>query len=164
MSLPSGSNVFNPVMTAMQNSGAKTVRFSDTAEIRHVSYPTAEEKQERWYYLEDVCKFKMILAHDIHRSSRMLISRSEQGVGISEDERDMCIGIEHLLSRDVKGRILALSTMRKNHLYIVLIEQARQKHFQMNSVDEMERVSTTSSHIARQRSHKIAILSMPALS
>eukprot|EP00804_Cyclotella_cryptica_P016138 CCRYP_004243-RA/>CCRYP_004243-RA protein AED:0.01 eAED:0.01 QI:175/1/1/1/0/0/2/170/165 len=165
MSLSSGSNVDHPsAEVPMHSAGKKTVRFSAMSELRHVSYPTAEEKQERWYDLEDVRKSQIILARDILRCSRMLISKSERGIGITEEERDQCVGIEHLLSRDTKQKMLGYIAMKKRHLYAVLIEQARQKHFQINSVEELERVATMSSHSARQRSHAIACLLMPALS
>ena len=165
MSLSSGSDAENPsVEVPMHSAGTKTVRFAATSEVRHVSYPTAEAKQERWYDLEDLCKFRTILACDIHRCSRMLISKSEQCLGISEDESDKSIGIEQFLSCDAKRKIVELSTLKKCHLYVVLMEQARQKHFQIDCVEELERVSERSSHRARQRSIMMASLSTPTLS
>jgi hypothetical protein len=165
MSLSSNSDAENPsVEVPMHSADTKTVRFAAMSEVRRVSYPTAEAKQERWYNLEDLCKFRTILAHDIHRCSRMLISKSEQGLGMSEDERDQCVGIEHFLSCDAKQKIVELAAVKKRHLYVVLMEQARQKHFHIDCVEELERVSKMSSHRSRQRSFIMASLSIPALS
>ncbi len=148
----------------MRSDRRKSVRFSPMSEVRYVPRPTVEVKQERWYSIEDVSKFRMILGHDIDQCSRMLILKSEQGLGISEDERDMCVGIEHFLSCNVKEKILMCIAAKKRHLYVVLMEQARQKHFHVDSVEELGRVSMRSSHRARQRSYMIASLSIPALS
>lgn len=147
----------------MQSNSTKILRFSAVNEIKYVVYPT-DEKHEKWYDQEDVGKFHFIFARDINRCSRMLITKSDRGLKLSEEERNLCIGIVHLLSRDVSKNIKLLNAMKESHLYAVLIEQARQRHFHINSVEELGQVSRKSSHCSRQRSHMIATLSMPELS
>eukprot|EP00804_Cyclotella_cryptica_P005150 CCRYP_018673-RA/>CCRYP_018673-RA protein AED:0.44 eAED:0.64 QI:0/0/0/0.5/1/1/4/0/733 len=127
----------HPEPTALKSSGPKAVRFSSTCEVKHVSNPSADAISERWYSKEDLGTFMKIAAHQAYRCSKMLIFKSKQGLVITEEERELCVGIEHLLSSDAKKNVLALSAMRKRHLYTVLVEQARQKHFQDSSVKEL---------------------------
>jgi hypothetical protein len=142
----------------------KAVSFSTSCEVTHVSRPTADEIQEWWYSIEDVGTNMKILARHANHCSRMLIYKSKHGLAISEDERVLCVGIEHLLSKDAKKNVLALNATRKSHVYTVLTEQARQEHCQCKSVEELGRVSEQSSHSQRQRAHRIAVMLMPGLS
>eukprot|EP00804_Cyclotella_cryptica_P016048 CCRYP_004184-RA/>CCRYP_004184-RA protein AED:0.42 eAED:0.42 QI:0/-1/0/1/-1/1/1/0/169 len=153
-----------PEPTALKSSSPKAVRFSSTCEVKHVSNPSVDAISERWYSKEDLGTFMKIAAHQAYRCSKMLTFKSKQGLVITEEERELCVGIEHLLSSDAKKNVLALSAMRKRHLYTVLVEQARQKHFQNSSVKELGRVSEQSSQSQRQRAHRIAVLLMPSLS
>ena len=142
----------------------KEVGFSSTSQMVLISYPTPKDIEESWYTSEDRKHFKCIVARDVHRYSRILFSKSELGLRLSEDERAHCIGLEHLLSRDINQNIAQINQRRKKHVVRVLEEQARQQTMGLNSADKLKCVSMKSSHKSRLRAHVLASASMDQIS
>ena len=138
----------------------KNVRFSLTSEMALVAYPTTKEIQERWYNSQDRAHSRQVVAKDAKQCSRMLFSELELGNNLTEDQRIKCVGLEHLLSRDLAENTKQLNEKRKRHVYKVLIEQDRQRKLKINNAEELEYVSRKSSYQSRKRSHLLAVASL----
>lgn len=148
----------------VQQRVAKKVSFSPTKDMKIIANPTEAEKQELWHGSDDVDRSKLNLAREVHLCTRMVKTKMQQGLLLSEDDRCRCLGVEHLLSDNLSANILRLSATTRNHVYAVLIEQARQRHLRTASVGELQRISSLSSQESRQRSHMIATVLMDPVS
>jgi hypothetical protein len=142
----------------------KTVRFSFNDDIKTFERLTSEEAREAWYNREDLHRSSRILARDVNLCSRLVVARRNQGQDLTEKERTVCVGLEHLLAADVRQHMHLVNDLKKRHLCIVLIEQARQKYFQDYSTEELGRVSKNNSIHERVRSHARALMIMPTMS
>lgn len=146
------------------SASTKTVRFSSNDEIMTVDRLTSNDAQKMWYNREDLHRSTRIFARDVNFCSMLVVARSNQGKCLTEEERTVCVGLEHLLAADVRQHMLHVNDLKKRHLCVVLIEQARQKYFQDHSTEELGRVSRDSSIHERERSYARALMIMPNLS
>ena len=151
--------------SAQPNSAAtRTVRFSTVNSIKYIDRPTSEEVLDMWYSEDELGRFLRNLIRNVHQCTRLMISNMEQGTYLSGEERCKFIGLEHLLSRDLKEKMQSLVQIKRRHLFLVMIEQARQKYFQDPSADKLKDVSMMSSKPARKQAVQRGLVSVPALS
>jgi hypothetical protein len=76
-----------------------------------------------WYSNDEVNCFDQAFVRDAGQYSRLLISKGEKGIGLTEEESDECLGLEHLLSKNVKRNLLHAVQKKKCHAFFVLLEQ-----------------------------------------
>eukprot|EP00804_Cyclotella_cryptica_P004751 CCRYP_016247-RA/>CCRYP_016247-RA protein AED:0.14 eAED:0.14 QI:0/-1/0/1/-1/1/1/0/157 len=130
----------------------RVVSFSPTSTLILIDYPSLEDKKSLWYSKEDFDMFKLVLARDISNCSE-LIEDATSGL-LSDDDSLHCIGLESFVSR---GMAQHIAHVKKNHLYRILFEQARQRYLNAYNADALARVSTISSRWSRRRSRAIAV-------
>lgn len=68
------------------------------------------------------------------------------------------VGLDHLISRDVNERYMAMQLARKRHTKIVLAEQRSQRRHRRVSLEDLADASIRSSQLARERARKVGIL------
>jgi hypothetical protein len=138
----------------------KSVSFSMYSELRFVPYPSRQEIRKRWYNKEDQKGFQDQTIYEAMQFSAML-SRNPIMKGQDEKNRRIarsCIGLEHLIAKDVIQHMKASMTAKKRHIMTVLEEQDRQRKCNARSNVNLARVSHTSSKSARERSHAVAMM------
>lgn len=140
----------------------KSVRFSAQVEGRYIRYPSEEENRAKSYNSEDYARFHQVLARDVVKCSRRLAAvgtSAPQDRLSSEKNIIRCVGIDHLVSRDVQQRYADVRNARKQHMRLVLEEQKRQRNAgRVNSAD-LARVSMANSQEFKLRSYRVAVLS-----
>lgn len=137
----------------------KSVHFSPKPEVLYIPFPSEEEVTELWYTKEDQHGFKIRVIRDAKKCSRMLDAHSKQSNKIcNTDLLCHCVGLYHLISRDIRQSYETLQTERKEHTKSIMDELHRQSSCGRSSSWELARVSCASSRPAGKRSHKIAIL------
>lgn len=133
-----------------------SVRFAFESEGRYINYPTRQENLKRWYSREDEKRFRgEVLRDAIACSMKMVEYLNDPSKTVTYQD---CVGLDHLISRDVYKRYEALRAGRKEHARIVLEEQNWQRLHGVNSPEDLARVSRRSSKSDRARSRKIGIM------
>ena len=130
-----------PSPTQPNRAATRTVRFSTVNSIEDIARPTSEEILEAWYSHDELNHFLCNLVCDARQCSRLMISIMEQSANLLEDDRCKFIGLEHLLSLDLKKKMQSLTRIKNRHLFLVMLEQARQKYFREPDFDKLKDVS-----------------------
>jgi hypothetical protein len=142
-------------------SSSKKVRFASHCEGRYIDYPSEKEISKGWYSAADFAKFKQRIARDAVKCSMVVLS-IRQGRYNDLDPTDFflthCVGLDHLISRDVAKRYEAVKEARKEHSRTVLEEQERLRFLNVDSIENLARVSEASSNISRKRARRIGRL------
>jgi hypothetical protein len=142
-------------------SAVKSVRFDPHIEGRFIEYPSSREKIKMWYSDEDYLLFKRKMGRDAAICSSLFADLAENG---NKDNRTVemllihCIGVNHLISRDVSQRVQDIRAIRKNHALVVLKEQYRQVLSSVPSVETLAAASAESSKACRNKAYKFAKL------
>lgn len=147
-------------------SATKTVRFAQKSQGRYINYPTRRENEAKWYSKADYDCFQHVMFRDVVKSSIMLAAfntTAPRDEKTSEKHIIRCVGLDHLISRDVKERYHAIKEARKKHARVVLREQKWQMRNNIESPMNLARVSSEDSRAARERSYKVAVLSASVL-
>jgi hypothetical protein len=140
----------------------KSVRFSGQIEGWYIRYPTEEENCAKSYSSEEYARFHQVLAQDVVKCSLRLVA---VGTGASQDrmssEKNIirCVGINHLVSRNVQQRYQDVREVRKEHVRLVLEAQRWQRNTSTVNSAYLARVSMVNSQAFKMRSHKVALLS-----
>jgi hypothetical protein len=134
----------------------KSVSFSAHSEGRYIKYPSEYERSVRWYTSEDQRRFRHQVIPDAVEASRNMANCLSNAPG-ELDFQDY-VGLDHLISRDVDERYIALQMARKKHAKIVLAEQRAQRRYRRASVEDLAAVSSRSSQLAKERARKVGIL------
>ena len=134
------------------NCPIKVVSFSHTSLMTIVDYPTPDEKKAMWYSNEDLETFKHDLHRDVGKCYKILDVTNFHM--LSKDDFLHFIGLESFIAQ---GLIRQICVMKKVHRCRILIEQARQRNFNVYSFEELARVSAIGSIWSRRRSHAIAV-------
>lgn len=135
----------------------KSVSFSPHSSGVYINYPTQSEILAKWNDVEDEMQFRRQLELDAVTCSRKIVQYlSGQGEG-RLDYQD-CVGLDNLISRDVPQKMKAVRAARRRHARIVLQEQVRQRFANVDSTQELARVSRASSRSERLRARKVGIL------
>ena len=114
------------------------------------------------YCEDDYVHFKRVIAQDVIKcSARLAAVDTTAPQDRSRFERHVirCVGLDHLVSRDIEKRTQAIRDARSAHARLVLDEQEWQRKNGVHSVGCIARVSMANSQGAKLRSHKIAVLS-----
>lgn len=147
--------------TATTSGSTKSVRFDPHIEGRFIEYPSSREKIKMWYSDEDYLLFKRKMARDAAICSSLLADLAENG---NNDNRTVemllihCIGVNHIISRDVSQRVQDIRAIRQNHALVVLEEQNRQVLSSVHSVETLAAASAESSKACRNKAYKFAKL------
>jgi hypothetical protein len=133
----------------------KTVSFSIHSEGRYIKYPSEHERSLRWYTSKNQRRFRHQMIQDaVVASKKMADCLNNTGDQAFQDY----VGLEHLISRDVEERYIAMRLARKKHAKIVLAEQRAQRRHRRVSVEDLAEVSRRSSQLERERVRKVGIL------
>jgi dihydrofolate reductase len=134
----------------------KSVSFSTHSDGLYIKYPSKHERSLRWYTSEDEQRFRHQMIRDAVVASMKMadcLSNTHQDRGFQD-----FVGLEHLISRDVEERSIAMRIARKRHTKIVLAEQRAQRRHRRVSVEDLAEVSSISSQLERERARKVGIL------
>ena len=139
----------------------KTVRFSKLSQGKRIPYPSKSDNEKKSYNSEDYAHFQQVMLRVVARcSARLLAAKgTPQDRHTSEKHIIRCVGLDHLISRDVRERYQSIKDARKAHVQLVLAEQRWQRRSGVYSVGCIARVSMADSEAARTRAHKVAWLS-----
>ena len=133
----------------------KSVSFSTHSDGLYIKYPSKYERSLRWYTTKDEQRFRHQMIQDaVVASRKMADCLNNTGDQAFQDY----VGLEHLISRDVEERYIAMQLARKKHAKIVLAEQRAQRRHRRVSVEDLAEVSRRSSQLERERVRKVGIL------
>ena len=137
----------------------KSVHFASEIEGRYMRYPSLKEIESKWYSHEDYANFKQQMTRDIVLFSRAMAADIDNHTDkqvIQERLLIGCVGLDHLISRNVTQRYSELRASRKEHVRIVLDEQKLQRRRGVSCLEDLASVSMGSSLNSRERSHRVA--------
>jgi hypothetical protein len=86
-------------------------------------YPSSMETNARWYNKNDSAHFRRVCARDVMKCSRLVIVKIEQNGHLGAKERVQFIGLEQDVSFNMKQTLNRFIIIRKNHIYMILMEQ-----------------------------------------
>lgn len=143
----------------------KSVHFANFCEGKYIPYPSPREKSERWYTKKQMRRFKKEVCRDALSCSRSILElrKAQQDKPDTKTVKDfltLCVGIEHLLSRDLQQQYESIKDTRKKHFRTVLEEQVSQIESGTCSVERLASVSKESSLSARKKSLKRAKMTL----
>eukprot|EP00804_Cyclotella_cryptica_P000760 CCRYP_001038-RA/>CCRYP_001038-RA protein AED:0.25 eAED:0.25 QI:0/-1/0/1/-1/1/1/0/190 len=138
----------------------KYVSFSKLSTAIDIDNPTTEENAAKWYSRDEETHFRNQVPRDATVCSMMWMRDVKNEVPYEVLIR--CLGVDHLLSKDVPQRYREFKSARKMHVHTVLNEQDQQRERNECSMDELAYVSEESSKRARARAHKAAKFFMMA--
>ena len=144
-----------------QVASSKSVRFATTLEeVQHISRPTDRELQVMWYSDEDNERLHHALIRDVVRHSQRLAAGTVnlQDPRSFEDHVIHCVGIDHLLSRDVQGHYQAIRSRRKEHSRRVLGAQQRLRNIAEVVEEDIGHTAEISSRQNRIRAYRVAVI------
>ena len=141
---------------------SKSVRFATHYEGVYVDYPS-EEVSKRWYSEKEMKHFKHRIGQDSMLCSKVIMDIRDGAVTVEDEVASKkflvnCVGLEHLISRDVPKRYNSIKKGRKEHSRLVLGEQKRQKNTCDVSSVMLAHVSKRSSEPSYMRAHNIAMM------
>jgi hypothetical protein len=137
-------------------SKSKSVRFSPNSTMYQFRYPTKEENKSKWYSWQEEATFKRQRWRDVAHYS---LSMTQREAATSPNELLLkCVGIDHLISRDVIAKAEEIECARKEHVRTVLERQEMLWRHGVEDIDDLAQVSMSSSRFARKKSHSIAVM------
>ena len=102
----------------------KYVRFALEVDGLCIKYPSNEENQVKWYDNEDKKDFELVMIRDVIKCSAKMASLEKVRTSeLFESTSSKCVGLGHLISRDVTQRYRELKAERKEHVRVILEEQ-----------------------------------------
>ena len=150
-----------PSNARSSSTSSKSVRFSPIVQGYYIRYPSKKDNEAKSYSSEDYDRFQQTLVRDAMKCSRKLAAANAKGLqdmDTSEDHIIRCVGLDHLVSRDVKKRYRIVQEARTAHVHLVLDAQ---KWLLENGVEHPEAlagVSMKNSLSFQLRSYKVALL------
>ena len=148
--------------TVSSYTAAKSVRFSSQCEGWYIAYPSKEDNEKKSYNSEDYVYFKRVMERDVLKcSARLAVVDTTAPLDRSSYEKHIirCVGLDHLVARDIGKRARAVRDARAAHARVVLDEQEWQRSNGADSPGDLAQVSMMNSQGAKMRSRKIAVLS-----
>ena len=139
----------------------KRVRFSPIVQRQYIRCPSDAENEAKSYSSEDYERFRQIMVRDAIKCSRKLANASTRGLQdrkTSEEHIIRCVGLDHLVSRDVGKRYQAIKDARRSHSDLVLAAYEWQLENNFESPEALARLSIRSSQPFQVRSYKVALL------
>jgi hypothetical protein len=139
----------------------RLVQFSDRVDGRYIEYPSPEENMKRWYTEADQKRFRKQMGRDAAACSFIVLGGKVTGerqgkmkILTSQAIVTCCVGLEHLISRDVSQRSVAIKTLRKEHASreVTRLIRCRNKFIQ----DRLAFISTASSSKSQKKAHNVA--------
>jgi hypothetical protein len=142
----------------------RSVRFVDQVDGIYIEYPTPDENMKRWYTEEDRKRFRRQMGRDAAACSFIVFGGKLTGecqgkmeMLRSQDIITCCVGLEHLISKNVVQRSAVIKTLRKDHASRVVKEQARLIRCRNESIqDRLAFISTTSSSKSQKKAYNVA--------
>jgi hypothetical protein len=138
----------------------RSVRFATHTEGRYISYPTKEDNVAKSYCEEDYMHFKNSVIRDSLRYSHKIYGSRDRNEPLdSKSSKQLiirCVGIDHLISRDVQERYHAIRAARKSHARLVLDLQTWQMINNAECPMDLAQVAMSDSQAARNHSVRVA--------
>lgn len=137
----------------------KAVRFSETSSMKLMRYPTKEENARKWHTKADEKGFKHRRWQDVAKCSAMLLETPQENEDESTNKEKLmrCLGLEHLLARDIFQKSKEVVMAREHHRNVVLNVQQFQRRHHIYSPEDLATMAKTSSREARKRAHRNAL-------
>ena len=110
-------------------STAKSVRFAAKTQGRYIRYPSQRENHAKWNTSEDYRHFQCRLIRDVIKCSDELAAMKNKPQDLASSQRSIirCVGLDHLISRDVEQRYRQVKEARRDHVHLVLHAQEWQR-------------------------------------
>ena len=140
----------------------RTVRISATTTVHPALYTLDDDEEEPnlWYGEEDCLGFRREMIQDGISCIRMLARKAslrgtdaEEHFHLTQDEIAQCVGLEVLLSPNLRNQILA---SRRRHVHVILRQQTLQRIVDGQNAQDLANISWASSQWTRERSIAIA--------
>ena len=162
--MPGALIVDFPSNNGSSSGGSKSVRFSPIIQTKYIRKPSSAENKEKSYSSEDYERFQQVVIGDAMKCSRKLAKAKANASGLrdrktSEEHIIQCIGLDHLVSRNVGKRYQAIKAARKAHANLVLDAYEWQLENNYENPEALARLSIKSSQAHQLRSRKVALLS-----
>ena len=142
------------------------VQFASEIQGRFIRYPSCAENKAKWYDEEDYRRFGSTMLRDaMEASAKVTAARVDHGTGTATNAKLIlsCVGLHHLISRDVPARNRAVRESRMTHVQTVLMAQKLQKLYGIGGPAELASVAIENSRGARERGDRVAVLSASIL-
>ena len=142
------------------------VQFASEIQGRFIRYPSSAENKAKWYDEEDYRRFGSTMLRDaMEASAKVAAARVDHGTGTATNAKLIlsCVGLHHLISRDVPARNRAVGESRMTHVQTVLMAQKLQKLYGIGGPAELASVAIENSRGARERGYRVAVLSASIL-
>ena len=138
----------------------KSVRFSETSMMKYMRYPTKEENKAKWYDKETEDGFKRRRWQDVARYSAVLMQDPEDDEDEDAKKNKLinCVGLDHLLARDIVQKAQEVVMARQKHRNVVLNVQELQRRHDIYIPEDLARMASASSRSARERACRIAFI------
>jgi hypothetical protein len=143
----------SPRQSGNEQSTSKSVSFATSVHGVYIKY-SSSLKHAKWYSEEEQTGFQRVMLRDVLICSRKLASCERSDLTVEDHIR--CVGLDHLISRDVMQRYADVRDGRRQHVRAVLEAQDRQRRRSVNSPEDLAHISSESSRAARMRSYRIA--------
>lgn len=138
-------------------SSRPSVSFAAKSYLQYIEYSTSKELRAKWYSTEEYERFKQVITRDVLVNSvKLAFYINGRHHELTAQDHIRCIGLNHLLSRDVNKQAEAVRAARKRHVRMVLEAQTRLRLENVDCVEYIARISKASSKKSRERSRKIA--------
>ena len=138
--------------------GMAFVRFASEIQGRYIRYPSSAENKAKWYDKQDYKRFESMVFRDAVRASAKVAAGA-----VDQDTAEKlilrCVGMDHLISRNVPARIRAVRESRRTHVQTVLMAQKMQRLYGIGGPEALASISSESSLRSRERAYKVAVLS-----
>jgi hypothetical protein len=105
---------------------------------------------------DDFHRFQEELARDAVVCSEILYGQANDDLKNSLQFVIHCIGVDHLISRDVLGKYKDVKAERRRHVKALIDEQVWQRSCNIDSPKSLARVAKASSHHCRVRAQDMA--------
>ena len=161
MSMSDSLIVDFPSSGRSSSASSKSVRFSPKVQVRYTKYPSKAENEAKSYSSDDYDRFQAVLVRDAMRCSRRLASANRSGLQdrkTSEEHIIRCVGLDHLVSRNVRKRYYVIREARKAHVRLVLRVHKWQLENNAVNPEDLALVSMENSDSFKMRSYKVALL------
>ena len=161
LKMPDALIVDFPSNNGSSSASSKKVRFSPIIQRQYIRKPSSAENEAKSYSSEDYERFQQIMVRDAIKCSRKIATAQKVGLQdreTSEKHIIRCVGIDHLVSRNVGKRYQAIKEARRAHSDLVLDAYDWQLENHFDSPEALARVSMKSSQPFQLRSYKVALL------
>ena len=110
-----------------------------------------------WYSEEEEAEFKRRMMRDVMRCSIKFLDHTNGQRNLTKKDHIRSVGLDHLISRNVRERYEAVLAGRRHHSAFVRNGQRLQRSNGVTSPEFLASLSRANSLRARERAYKVAV-------